>query len=99
MRPAWSPRQPVQHHTHQGNVCAFIRDLVPYFGTRKRYGLKNLRKKKWDKKKKKNRKCDQMEEPGCPRKEPKLDSRWPRELVHSLHATPNLGSVSWFSLL
>lgn len=53
MRPAWSPRQPVQHHTHQGNVCAFIRDLVPYFGTRKRYGLKNLRKKKWDKKKRK----------------------------------------------
>lgn len=53
MRPAWSPRQPVQHHTHQGNVYAFIRDLVPYFGTRKRYGLKNLRKKKWDKKKRK----------------------------------------------
>lgn len=65
----------------------------------KKIRLKKFKKKEMGQKKKKNRKCDQMEEPGYPRKEPKLDSRWPRELVHSLHATPNLGSVSWFSLL
>lgn len=79
------------------NVWSLIGNLVPYFGTQNRYGLKNPRKKEM--KTQNKQELNQMEHQDAPGGVRSYSPGGQGETLTSLHVTPSLESVSWFLFL